>query len=299
MDLLSHPNSLGLVIFIPTFIYFSWRTFSRKYRNEKIFDFTFLYLFFGLLTERVLFVLTHWIDLINLQWSFVNFTNTLPMSLVNFDKFSGFSFIYFFIGAIFGVSFYNWANSIQKVEYDTLDRLTRLAILCFLPMVIMGMIFAFLNARSIENELDISLFIPYIIRIFELVLLLAFFNFFNHFWLTKSGLFTSISVLLVTVGEIIIDYISPAYIPNFWGLINYQQLIGVASIILSINLLLTSIATLQEQEIRRKLKPLKPTMSKGFAISFANRRRVSNPINIKIKNFTTNKRKYRDSMDKP
>ncbi|MCA9379565.1 hypothetical protein KC675_00110 [Candidatus Dojkabacteria bacterium] len=297
MDLFRHPHSLGVLLFVMSFTYFSWRTFIGEYKYEKLFDFTLLYIFFGLLTERVLFIVTNWIDLSNLTWSVVNFTNTLPIALFNFDKFSGFSFVYFFIGAIFGISLYNWINNIQRVGYNTLDRITRLSILCFLPLVILGIVFTFFNIRNGGTEIEIALFIPYIIRLFEFVLLLAFFNFFNNFWLTKSGLFTSLSVLVITIGEIIIDYLSPSYLPNFLGILNYQQIIGILSIILSINLLLTSIATLQEQEIRRKLKPQKPTMNKGFAISFANRRRVSNPINIKIKNLTTNKRKFRDSMN--
>lgn len=294
MDLLNHPKTLGLLLFIVIFTYFSWRTFIGKFKHEKLFDFTFLYLFFGFLTERVLFIVTNWFDLRNLQWSFVSFSNTLPVSLINFDIFSGFSIIYFFIGAIFGISLYNWINTIQKVEYKTLDRITRLAILCFLPFVITGIVFTFVNMSKSGADFDISLYIPYIIRLFEFVLLLAFFNFFHSFWLSKSGLYTSISVLIITIGEIVIDYLNPSYIPDFLGIINYQQIIGVVAIILSINLLLTSIATIQEQEMRKKLKPLKPSMSKGFAISFANRRRVSNPINTKIKNFTTNKRKFRD-----
>lgn len=294
MDLLNYPKTLGILLFVIIFIYFSWKTFIGKFKYEKLFDFTFLYLFFGILTERILFIVTNWDGLRDFQWSVVSFANTLPLSFLSFDLFSGFSFIYFFIGAIFGISLYNWINTIQKVEYNSLDRMTRLALLCFLPLVIFGNIFTFISENKNGQEFDISLYIPYLIRLFEFALLLAFFNFFNNFWKTKSGLYTSISVLLVTIGEIVIDYLNPAYLPDFLGIINYQQIIGVLSIILSINLLLTSIATLQEQEIRKKLKPLKPTMNKGFAISFANRRRVSNPINIKIKNFTTNKRKFRD-----
>lgn len=299
MNLLNHPNSISLLLFVIIFTYFSWRTFIGKFKHEKLFDFTFLYIFFGFLTERLLFIVTNWIDLSSMQWSFVTFANTLPISLVNFDKFSGFSFIYFFMGAILGVSLYNWINTIQKVEYHTLDRIARLSIICFLPLVVLGILLTYIGDNTPIEELNLSLYIPNLIRLFEFVLLLAFFNFFNNFWLKKSGLFTSLSVLIITLGEMVIDYIDPSYIPIFLGILNAQQLIGVLSIILSINLLLTSIATLQEQEIRRKLKPLKPTMNKGFAISFANRRRVSNPINIKIKNFTSNKRKYRDSIIKP
>ncbi|HRN86484.1 MAG TPA: hypothetical protein PKU78_01300 [Candidatus Dojkabacteria bacterium] len=299
MDLFNYPKTLGLLIFVVVFTYLSWKTFIGKFKHEKLFDFTFLYLFFGFLTERTLFIVTNWIDVNNLQWSFVSFVNTLPISLLNFDLFSGFSLIYFFIGAIFGISLYNFINTIQKVEYNTLDRITRLAILCLLPSVLLGMIFTFIDTGRSGAEFDISLYIPNLVRLFEFVLLLAIFNFFNNFWLAKSGLYTSISVLFITIGEIILDYLDPSYVPNFFGIINYHQIIGVLSIILSINLLLTSIATLQEQEIRKKLKPLKPSMNKGFAISFANRRRVSNPINIKIKNLTSNKRKYRDSINRP
>lgn len=299
MEIYNHPNTITFVLFTISFVYLSWRTFVGVHKYEKLFDFIFLYLFFGILTERVLFILANWIDLNSLEWSIVNLTNTLPASLINLDKFSGFSYLYFFMGAIFGISVYNWVNSIYKVTYETLDQITRTVIISFIPSIILGVIAIMFLNRTTGSEMELSLFIPYLIRIFEFVLLLALFNFFNNFWKRKGGLFTSITMLLITSGEILIDYLDPNYIPIFLGIVNIEQLIGIISIILSINLLLTSIATIQEQEIRKKLIPLKPSMNKGFAISFANRRRVTNPMNMRFRNYGNNKRRSRDSVNNP
>lgn len=299
MELLKYPNTIALFFFVPLFIYFAWRTFNIKYKYEKLFDFTILYLFFGFLTERVLFVVTNWNSISITGWSLVNFTNTLPFLLLNFDIYEGFSLIYFMMGAIFGISVYNWINTIHKVGYDTLDRITRLTIICLFMILLVGIASQFVRSDFNVSQLEISTLIPYLVRLLEFVFLLAIYYFLNSFWNKKNGLYTSIAILLITIGEFVIDYLDPAYMPTFLGILNTQQAIGVISIILSINLLLTSIATLQEQEIRKKLTHIKPTMNKGFAISFANRRRVTNPINIRFKNFSTNKRRYSDSANRP
>lgn len=298
MQLLSNLYNFGFIIFVSSFILLSWKYFLELYRYNKIFDFTFVFIGVGYFIERLFFVLINRKELIELGGlDFFSF-DKLPLAVLDLHLYTGFSFIVFFMGGLIGLFLYNSINTVNKLGFGEIEGVLRIFLISLTPWIcilIIGNIVLF--GISGDKQMLLVELIPSLMRLLVIVFVLGIHKMKIGFWGSKPGLFLCLVVLLIALIEIFIDYIDPSFAPVVLGLFSAKQVISILLIILAINIFLTTISNLQDSIIRKKLEPIRQIPSRGFALSFANKRRVSNPLNIRLKNLTKNASRHRKNHE--
>ncbi len=289
MQLLSNLYNFGFIIFVISFLLLSWKYFLGLYRYTKIFDFTFMFIGVGYFLERLFFVLINRQELIEFGgFGFLSF-DKLPLAVLNLHLYTGFSFIVFFMGGLIGLFLYNSINTVNKLgsrEIEGFLRIFLISLTLWFCILIIGNIILF--GISGNKQVLLAELVPSVMRLFVIVFILGIHKMKIDFWESKPGLFLCLVILLLALIEIFIDYIDPGFTPVILGLFSAKQVVSILLIILAINIFLTTMSSLQDSIIRKKLEPIRQIPSRGFALSFANKRRVSNPLNIRLKNLTKN-----------
>lgn len=274
MSLFSYHYNIGLLLFVILFVYISWKRFLSEFKYEKVFDFTLFFLLFGYLFDRAASFSLNWEEIEQLPLTFANIIN-----IFNPDKYQDFSISLFILGGLVGTSLYNWINSIYKLENHHLDELFRSVIISLVPLLLLG------SFKSFILDKESSETIYYVTFMFLIALLLFLYYFKKTKSLMKRGFFASLTIFCIAIANIFLKYTSPDFKPVVLNLFDLDQVASICLIIGSIDILLTGISAIQDQNIRKSLPPKKQNL-RGFSISFANKRRVTNPLNIRLKNLT-------------
>ena len=274
MSLFSYHYNIGLLLFVILFVYISWKRFLSEFKYEKVFDFMLFFLLFGYLFDRAVSFSFNWEEIEQLPLTFANIIN-----IFNPDKYQDFSISLFILGGLVGTSLYNWINSIYKLENHHLDELFRSVIISLVPLLLLG------SFKSFILDKESSETIYYVTFLFLIVLLLFLYYFKKTKSLMKRGFFASLTIFCIAIANIFLKYTSPDFKPVVLNLFDLDQVASICLIIASIDILLTGISAIQDQNIRKSLPPKKQNL-RGFSISFANKRRVTNPLNIRLKNLT-------------
>lgn len=285
MHFFSNPNNIGIVLFGFLFVFLSWKSFLSSFNYRKIFDFTFLFIIFGYLLERALFALQSKPLIGDVGFNFLSFEK-LPWIALNLDNYQGFALVSFFAGGLVGLAVYNIINTVNKVDFKTLSLLIRLFFLSLIPWLLISVALVIFE-EGVRN-LDISDMLPPVIRMVLVGVVFAVFQFRLRFWEEKPGFFSAFGILLFAVSEIVLDYLNPGFDPKIFGIFSVEQLVAIMLVIISINIFLTALSNIQDSIIRKKYAPEKQFPSRGFTLSFANKRRISNPLNIRLKNLKKN-----------
>lgn len=285
MHFLSNPNNLGVVLLGFLFVFLNWKSFLGSFNYRKIFDFTFLFLIFGYLFERTIFILQSKTLLSDVGFNFVSFEK-LPWVVLNLDSYQGFTLVNFFAGGLAGLAVYNILNTVNKVDFKALSLLMRLFFLSLIPWLLISVGFEFFEGSIRVPEVS-DILLP-LIRLVVIGVVLAVYQFRLQFWEEKPGFFSAFAMLLFAISEIVLDYLNPGFDPEIFGVFSVGQLVAIMLIIISINIFLTALSNIQDSIIRKKYAPEKQFPSRGFTLSFANKRRISNPLNIRLKNLKKN-----------
>lgn len=285
MQLFYEVNNIGILVCIISFIFFSWKYFLKFYNYNKIFDFVFMFILFGYGLERVMFALINREDLLQLGWSRTVSFEHLPLVLLDLDKAPGFSLILFLVGGLFGLFLYNGLNTINKVDFEVLENILRIFCMSLIPWIIFSIVAVFDADTEQDTLADL---LPWLIRLLFVVFVIGIYKIKHAFWKNKPGFFAGLVILLFAITGIFIDYIDPNFTPTVINLFSTNQVFAIFLIILAINVFLTAVSDIQDSIIRKKFIPTKQIPSRGFALSFANKRRISNPLNIRLKNLTKN-----------
>lgn len=298
MQLLSNPNNIGFFIFAVSFLLLNWKYFLKSYSYNKIFDFTFMFIIVGYFFERFYFVLLNRQGLLELGWSGFISLDKLPFVVLNLDKYLGFSPVTFLMGGLIGLFFYNWINTVNKVDFKCLEGILKAFLISLLPWIFLLVIKSVLLSETSENEQSLlAELIPSLIRLLVIIFMIGLYRVKAEFWESKPGFFACVLILLFVVAEIFIDYLDPDFTPAILNLFSVEQVFSILLIIFAINIFLTAVSNVQDSIIRKKMGPAKQVPSRGFALSFANKRRVSNPLNIRLKNLTKNSSRNRESRE--
>lgn len=291
LDLLASKNII-LVIFSVTFLYFLWKNLLVYYPPHKLFDLFFMFILHGVFFDRIIFVITHFTEISVATWTISRSgVDSLPWVIINLNSFGAFSFVNILFGGLLGLFLYNGANLIKKVRFNQLDRILRIFLISLIPILIISLL-QILRNEGFSRETLNSL-VPVIIRALMIITLLGLYNFKKVFWESKHGIISALILLVFSLVEILVNYISEGFGPVILGLFSVVQIVSIVTIIIAFNIFFSSISELQDEIIKRKLPQNEPLPARGFAISFANKRRVSNPLNIRLKNlrkFSSNRK---------
>lgn len=295
MQLFSEVNNIGFLIFALSFLFLNWKYFFESYNYSKVFDFVFMFIALGYFIERLFFVLLNRAQLVELGWSRVLSLESLPLVVFNLDKSPGFSPVMFLIGGLIGLFVYNGVNTVNKVDFKALEGILRIFLITLLPWIALSLATQIVNSGDEQSALTGSL--PWIIRLLLIVFVIGLYRVKYDFWADKQGFFAGLIILLFAITEIFIDYLDPDFTATIVGLFSVEQVFSILLIILAIDIFLTAISNIQDSIIRKKFAPTKQLPSRGFALSFANKRRISNPLNIRLKNLTKNSNRNRKSHE--
>lgn len=287
----TEANLLGLIIFSVIFTYMNWRELLSIFPYKKVFDISFSFFFWGLFTERFMVFLFNLSKISELPWSVAFRNDSLPWKLINLSPTSDFSWVVFLIGGYIGIILYNLTTSTYKVELRHLDVLIRNFYLGILSFYCIDLLVLLTTGKAIgSTTLAIWLFIQAVNLIFFLVA--------YHIWnlhIKKSGgIFSGLSILSFSFVEIILAFSNTNFDAQVLGIFNSQQILALFLCIIALSITFTGISIKQDQIIRKSIATTKQSQQvRGFAISFANKRRVSNSLNSRFKNFTQNVSKGR------
>lgn len=291
MEKSSDPIMLGITLFILLFIYLLWKKLLADFNYKKVFDISFSFIFWGLILDRILYVAFNLSNLIQLPWGFNADTQQLPWRIINLDYGNGFSWIIFLLGGYLGIVLYNAVNSTYRVELEHLDILIKVFFIAVLPYYLLNLsqLFTLQDKSEIINRNIYWILLQTTLLIVSVVL----YQMRIKFWKNNPGIFSGLTILGYSFVEIVIAFQQVGFTPQVLGIFSLEQIFALIILIIALSIIFSSISIKQDQIIRKSNIDLKQPLNRGFNISFANRRRVSNPLNIRLKNLTQNVSKNR------
>lgn len=291
MENSTDPNVLGIIFFIIIFIYLLWKKLLPYFNYKKVFDISFSFIFWGITLDRLLLVAFNLSNIIQLPWAFSTNAEQLPWRLIDLDYGSSFSWITFLLGGYLGIVLYNGVNSTYRVELSHLDTLVSTFLIAVFPYYLLSILQLFiLQERPDRISRNISWIV---LQITLLVVSVVAYQLKNKFWKNNPGIFSGLTILGYSFVEIVIAFQQVDFSPKVLGIFNFEQMLAILILMIALSIIFSSLSIKQDQIIRKSNVELKQSPNRGFSISFANRRRVSNPLNIRLKNLTQNVSKTR------
>jgi len=291
MENSTDPNALGLILFIGIFVYLLWKKLLGYFNYKKTFDISFSFIFWGLVLDRILFLAINLSSLIQLPWGLSINSGQLPWRIFDLDYGSSFSWIIFLLGGYLGIVLYNALNSTFRVDLEHLDVLVKIFFISVFPYYLLNLIQLF-NLQE-KSEIIMSNIYWIALQTTLLVVWVVVYQLRNKFWKNNPGIFSGLTILGYSFVEIVIAFQQRGFSPKVLGIFSFEQVLALVILIIALSIFFSSISLKQDQLIRKTNVELKQSPNRGFSISFANRRRVSNPLNIRLKNLTQNVSKNR------
>lgn len=273
MFLVSNSNNIGLIFFCSILVYFLWKDLREVYHYNKIFDFVFLFLICGFLIDRFIGILLNGMESFLFEGNTIFTKVGFLVSLMNFDGPVVFSLILFLFGGLVGLFIYDWVNSSNKLSFYVLDKIFLIFLYSLLPLIVLSLLGNLLNPT---NSFLVTLLL--LIRLITIVVLVIIYESRSRFWVDKSGIFASITIIFLPLSEIFIGYLEPTFQPHILGLFSVNQIFAIVSIIIGINVLLVVISNIQDGSIERRNKNINLFYTKGSS-------RITNPLNVRLKNL--------------
>lgn len=291
MENSTDPNALGITLFILIFVYLLWKKLLSQFNYKKVFDISFSFIFWGLTIDRLLFIAFNLSSILQLPWALSRNTAQFPWRIIDLDFGSSFSWIIFLLGGYLGIVIYNALNSTYRMELEHLDILVKIFLISVFPYYLLNLMQLFNTPE--KSELLGRNITWMTLQAVQLVVLVVAYQLKTSFWKNNPGIYSGLAILGYSFVEIVIAFQQVGFTPKVLGIFSFEQMFAILILIVALSITFSSISLKQDQIIRKSNIDTKQSPNRGFSISFANRRRVSNPLNIRLKNLTQNVSKNR------
>lgn len=293
MYALNFPLSMIIWLSPVLMTFLLWRSL-QDFKGLKIFDLALLFFFTGFFIERTYYYLINKSLIDSMAWSLSLNPEFMPGVLLDLTANQGFSFVVFLIGGLLGIFIYNLLNSSPKFNHGLLDRLLRIV----LPLFFVSEAILILN-WDFSNLSEYRLRIIFLLLNFVLMLfLILLYTYYRNYFKKSIGVYSSIVLLGVSLLVLIFNYLLPDVDRLLFNIFNPEQLFCIILMMVGINILLTHFSDKQERNYKKRMEVKQPKPERGFAISFANRRRVSNPLNNPMRKIVKTKNKFQRERKK-
>lgn len=276
----------SLVWLFPLLVTFLlWKQFT-DFRSAKIFDISLLFFISGFALERLYFFLVNYKFIQTLGWALTFDSSFKPSVFFDLTTLQGFSFVVFLAGGLLGTLIYNSINTVSKIELKYLDKIIRFV----LPMFFIAEAIMMLN-WDFQNLSLYRLSVIFLLVIFLLSIgLMVLYNYKKSYFQKSQGTYSAMVLIVVSILVLVENYAIPSVDRVLFNIFNPEQIICIILLMIAVNILLTNASQNQERVYKRdEYKEKVP--ERGFAISFANKRRISNPLNSQFRKFVKTKNK--------